>query len=312
MTHAFFKACLFLGSGAVIHALSGEQDMRRMGGLKKKLPWTYWTFLISTIAIAGFPPFAGFFSKDEILWKAVSTASKAGWAASWAHTAAYFMGILGAAITSFYMFRLVFMTFHGEQRSDIHVHHEMKVMSWPLAILAGLAAVGGFVNASLFGGHQLKHFLEPVVGHAQETAVALTALAENHSAEWGFAGLSVLVACVGLLVAWTLYMKRTEVPGKIVAAAPRLHRLVLGKYFIDEIYEAVVIRPIHGFSVFLWKQIDAFVVDGIGVNGPPKVLKTIGGIGRMLQSGNAQAYAFWIFVGFSGALFYLVYVAGLF
>ncbi len=311
MTHAFFKACLFLGSGAVIHALSGEQDMRRMGGLKKKLPWTYWTFLISTIAIAGFPPFAGFWSKDEILWKAISTTSKADWA-GWVHTAAYAMGLIGAAITSFYMFRLVFMTFHGEQRSDIHVHHEMKVMSWPLAILAGLAAIGGFVNPSLLGGHAFKHFLEPVVGHAQEIAVASTAFAENHGVELGLAGLSVAVACLGLFIAWTLYMKRTDVPGKVIEAIPGLHKVVLNKYFIDEIYEASVIKPIHGFSVFLWKKMDAFVVDGLGVNGPPRVLKALGGIGRMLQSGNVQAYAFWLFVGFAGVLFYMIYVAGLF
>jgi NADH-quinone oxidoreductase subunit L len=311
MTHAFFKACLFLGSGAVIHAMEGEQDMRRMGGLRKKLPWTYWTFLVSTIAIAGFPPFAGFFSKDEILWKAVSSASKAEWA-GWVHFAAYAMGILGAAITSFYMFRLVFMTFHGEQRSDIHVHHEMKVMSWPLAILAGLATVGGWINASLFGGHQFKHFLEPVTGHAQETAVALTALAENHAAEWGFAGLSVLVAVVGLLIAYVLYLKRPEIPAQFVERVTGLHRLVFNKYFVDEIYEKTVINPIHLFSIFLWKKIDVIAVDGIGVNGPPKLLRSLGGIGRLLQSGNAQAYAFWLFVGFAAALGYVIYVAGLF
>jgi NADH-quinone oxidoreductase subunit L len=311
MTHAFFKACLFLGSGAVIHALEGEQDMRRMGGLRKKLPWTYMTFLISTIAIAGFPPLAGFFSKDEILWKAVSSTSKADWA-GWVHVVAYAMGIMGAAITSFYMFRLVFMTFHGEQRSDIHVHHEMKVMSWPLAILAGLAFVGGWVNASLVGGHHFKHFLDPVVGSAQETAVTLTALAENHAAEWGFAGLSVLVAVIGLMVAHTLYLKKTEIPGQIVESAAGLHRLVFNKYYIDELYEMLVIKPIHFFSVILWKKIDVIVVDSVGVNGPPKLLRSLGGIGRLLQSGNAQAYAFWLFVGFAGLLGYVIYVAGLF
>jgi NADH-quinone oxidoreductase subunit L len=295
----------------VIHALSGEQDIMKMGGLRKKLPWTYWTFLLSTIAIAGFPPCAGFFSKDEILWLTVSTASKADWA-SWVHVAAYAMGILGAMITSFYMFRLVFMTFHGEQRSDIHVHHEMPVMSWPLAILATLATVGGLVNPSLFGGHWFKHFLEPVLGHAQEAAVAATALTENHAAEWGFAGLSVLVAIIGLGVAWKLYLTSPEIPAKVVESIQGLHKVVYNKYFVDELYEMSLIKPIHDFSVYLWKRIDAAAIDGFGVNGPPRLLRGLGGIGRLLQSGNVQAYAFWLFAGFAGALFYMVYVAGLF
>jgi NADH-quinone oxidoreductase subunit L len=312
MTHAFFKACLFLGAGAVIHALSGEQDLRRMGGLKKKLPFTYWTFLISTIAIAGFPPFAGFFSKDEILWKVVSTASKASWAAGWAHAAAYAMGIAGAAITSFYMFRLVFMTFHGEQRSDIHVHHETFVMSAPLVVLAFFAATAGFFNPSLLGMESFKEFLEPVLGSAQKTAVLLTSLSHSHSAEWAFAGVSVLVAALGLLLARSLYLKRTDTAGKIVARIPDFHRLVFNKYYVDEIYAFFVIRPIHAFSVFLWKFLDVILVDKIMVSGPPALLRGLGFVGRALQSGNVMAYAFWIFIGFSALLTYAAVRIGLF
>lgn len=310
MTHAFFKACLFLGSGAVIHALSGEQDMRKMGGLKKKLPITYWTFLISTIAIAGFPPFAGFFSKDEILWKAVSSVSKAEWA-GWVHLLAYAFGIAGAAITSFYMFRLLFMTFHNEQRSDVHVHHETWVMSVPLMVLAFFAAVSGFVNPSLLGGHAFKHFLEPVLGHAQETATALTVLAENHVAEWAFAGVSVLAAALGLLLARALYLGKSDTAAKKAVAFKGLHQTVLNKYYVDEIYETVIIRPIHAFSIFLWKVVDVIVVDKILVMGSPKVLRGFGGIGRMLQSGNVQTYAFWIFVGFAALLIYTAVQIGL-
>ncbi len=311
MTHAFFKACLFLGSGAVIHALEGEQDMRKMGGLRKKLPWTYWTFFFSTLAIAGFFPLSGFFSKDEILWKAISSSSKAEWA-SWVHIAAYAMGLLGAAMTSFYMFRLVFMTFHGEQRSDIHVHHEMPVMSWPLAILAFLAVFAGWLNAPLFGIHWFHHLLDPVLAGAQEMAVAKTALTENHGAEIGLALLSFCIAGLGLLAAYMLYIKKPEIPGKVVESVKGLHKLVYNKYFVDELYEMTVIKPIHDFSVYLWKKIDAAAIDGIGVNGPPRLLRGLGGIGRLLQSGNVQAYAFWLFAGFAGALFYMIYVAGLF
>jgi len=314
MTHAFFKACLFLGSGAVIHALEGEQDITRMGGLRKKLPWTYWTFLISTLAIAGFPPFAGFFSKDEILWKALSTTSNAPWAAGWVHSTAYALGLAGALITSFYMFRLVILTFHGESRlaPGVHVHHEMRVMSWPLAILAFLAVVGGWVGASLFGIHGFADFLEPVLGPAQQTAATLREFAHSHGAEWGAAGASVAVGIVGLLIARRLYLGRPYTAGDPAVEARGLHRLVFNKYFIDEIYEALVINPIHRLSVFLWKRVDEVAIDGIGVNGPARLLRGVGGIGRLLHSGNVQTYAFWTFVGFCAAVIYLVVVVGIF
>ncbi len=312
MTHAFFKACLFLGAGAVIHALSGEQDIRKMGGLKKKLPITYWTFLVSTIAIAGFPPFAGFFSKDEILWSAISTASHADWASGWLHTAAYAMGIIGAVITSFYMFRLVFMTFHGDKRYDIHVHHETVLMSAPLIVLAFFAAVSGFINPAILGGHALAVFLEPIVGVAQKIAVASTSITGDHGVEIAFAGLSVVAATLGLLTAWFLYIKKPQIPKQIAGAFPSFHRLLLNKYYVDEIYEAVILRPVHVVSRVLWKAIDVVIIDMILVMGPPKILKGFGAVGRALQNGNVQLYAFFMFMGFAALIAYAAVQIGLF
>ena len=312
MTHAFFKACLFLGAGAVIHALEGEQDILKMGGLRKKLKWTYWTFLISTITIAGFPPFAGFWSKDEILWKAFSTANTHGhWLLGSANGIAYVLGIAGAALTSFYMFRLVFLTFHGESRLDprVHVHHEMPVMSWPLAILAALAMVGGLVQPGLFHKLWLSDFLAPVVAasHAAEKAIAHSA-----SWEWAMAGVSVAVAGFSLFLAWHLYLVRTQGPAHLAATFRRLHSALLNKWWLDEIYQMFVIKPIHGIAILLWKLVDVVIIDGICVNGPAHLLRGVGFLGRELQSGNVQVYAFWIFAGFCGILFYLLYFVGLF
>ena len=204
------------------------------------------------------------------------------------------------------------MTFHGEQRSDIHVHHESGVMSGPLVVLAFFAATSGFVNPSLLGGFWFEHFLEPILGHAQENAVSLTPLAENHIAEWGFAGVSMLVALIGFLLARALYLGGSSAPSRIAAAYKGVYETLLNKYYVDEIYEAVVIRPIHGFSTFLWKIVDVIFVDKIFVLGAPKALRGVGGIGRMLQSGNVQTYAFWIFVGFAALLLYTAVQIGLF
>jgi NADH-quinone oxidoreductase subunit L len=295
-----------LGSGAVIHALSGEQDITKMGGLRKKLPWTYRTFLFSTLAITGFPLLSGFFSKDEILWMALSSSSQVG---GWVHLTAYLCGLVGAAITSFYMFRLVFLTFHGESRlpADVHVHKETWVMSVPLIILAGLAIVGGVVNMGPIGFHAFEHFLEPVVGDAREILTTPSAMSSGGWL-WGGVAAAIAVFLIGWALARSLYLKNPEKPAQIAARAGGLYRLVFNKYFVDEIYDFLIIRPIHAFSVFLWKIFDDLIIDGLGVNGPAKVLRSLGGVGRRLQSGNAQAYAFWLFAGLAGALFYLLAV----
>ncbi|NOZ86494.1 MAG: NADH-quinone oxidoreductase subunit L [Deltaproteobacteria bacterium] len=307
MTHAFFKACLFLGSGAVIHALSGEQDMMRMGGLRRKMPWTYWTFLMSTLAISGCPFFSGFFSKDEILWKALSTSSPVG---GWVHTLAYGLGLAAAAITAFYMFRLVFLTFHGESRipDGVHVHQEKPVMSWPLAVLAFLAVVGGLPGASMFHVHWFEHFLEPVVATANVTQKGFASL---QSSEWWAAGGSVLVGLLGFALAFNLYLQRTSGPGYLAARFKRTYDLVKNKYYVDEIYEIFPIKFIYYLALGLWRIVDTLIIDGLCVNGPAYAARGLGYIGRELQSGNLQVYAFWIFIGFSTLLLYLAHGLGL-
>jgi len=307
MTHAFFKACLFLCAGAVIHALEGEQDIRRMGGLRKKLKWTYWTFLFSTIAIAGFFPFSGFFSKDEILWKAYSTVNTD---IGWVNYLAFIFGACGALLTSFYMFRLVFLTFHGTSRLDpkVHVHHETPVMSWPLAILAFLAVIGGWPNAAAFFHiHVFEHFLEPIVAASHSVAAEGRWFTENVAAI-----VSVGIAAAGLVLAWHLYLVRTEGPANLAAFFRRTHATLKNKYFIDEIYDVFPIRFVHGIAILLWKLVDVVLIDGLCVNGPAHLLRGIGFIGREFQSGNVQAYATWIFVGFVAILLYLFYIVGLF
>jgi NADH-quinone oxidoreductase subunit L len=164
----------------------------------------------------------------------------------------------------------------------------------------------------LLGGHGFKHFLEPVLGHAQEHAVALTTFAENHVVEWAFAGISVLVATLGLLLARALYLGKSETPSRLAATYKGAYQTLLNKYYVDELYESVVIKPIHAFSTFLWKIIDVVLVDKILVLGAPKVLRGVGGALRMLQSGNVQTYAFWIFIGFAALLLYTAVQIGLF
>ncbi len=314
MTHAFFKACLFLCSGSVIHAMGGDQDMRNMGGLAKKMPITYATMLIATIAIAGIPPFAGFFSKDEILWKAFTfpyypLAGKVIW----------FMGTLGAGVTAFYMFRLIFMTFHGKFRGTEeqahHLHESPPVMTVPLIILSILAIVGGWLGISPLIGHMLggvpnvlEHFLEPVFEHSQEIIAARSVIPEySHTVEWGLMTLSVLVAVIGISLAYVVYMKKfPELPAKLAQTYALHHKLVYNKYYIDEIYFLIVVYPIYYFSIFLWKVIDAFLIDGICVNGPAWLTqKGSIAVGR-LHNGHLQTYGAFMLMGLVGILWYFL------
>lgn len=294
MTHAFFKACLFLGSGSVIHGLHGEQDMRKMGGLRSHMPKTYMTFLLSTFAIAGIPPLSGFFSKDEILWKAFSDGNTLLWG----------LGACAALVTAFYMFRLVFMTFHGPSRVEPHVHpHESpSVMTLPLIILAGLAVIGGFVGIPIIeGGNKMASFLEPVFnahavhagGHGGEHGGGH----HNVGLELGMMGLSVLIAIAGIAIAFKLYMVRTDLPSKIVEKIKPVYDLVYNKYYIDELYDAVFVEPFKKFSQFLWKGIDVLIIDGL-VNGCAKVFRFLGSQIRIIQSGFVRNYAFSFMIGF--------------
>jgi NADH-quinone oxidoreductase subunit L len=319
MTHAFFKALLFLGAGSVIHSLGGEQDMRLMGGLRKHIPWTFWTMTAATFAIAGFPPLAGFFSKDEILWKAFS--SEHGSTVVWA------IGIITAFITSFYMFRLWFMTFFGEFRgADTvgrehaghghaqhaaaehgHIHESPKVMTVPLAILAVLSVIGGWIGwpESIGGNQRFDHFLAPVfTHHAEEAAVAEAA----HSTELMMAGISILAAVAGFALAWFLYYRRRDLPDRIAASLGSVYRLVCDKYRIDELYAAVIVNPLIAASrVLLWRGVDVGAIDGT-INNSAHGAQEVSDAVRHMQSGNIRSYAGWVALGAALVVAYMIWM----
>jgi NADH-quinone oxidoreductase subunit L len=296
MTHAFFKGLLFLASGSVIHAMGGEQDMLKMGGLWKKIPVTAWTMLFGTIAIAGIPPFAGFFSKDEILFAA--------WAGPYANKPLYLLGISGALITSFYMFRLIFLTFSGKPRYDehhVHVHESPWSMLGPLCILAALSFAGGwFALPTLWGGSDyFKNFLDPVFASA--AALAPAAQEASHSLELQMSAIAVIVALIGLVIAWVLYYNKGLDKAKSIAKGlDGLYTLVYNKYYVDDIYGALIVRPLMWVSEnVLWHVIDEGMIDG-AVNGAADVAQLAGGEARKLQSGNARSYATWVIIGAVG------------
>lgn len=290
MTHAFFKACLFLGSGSVIHGMSGEQDMRQMGGLSKKMPITHMTFLISTLAIAGIPPLAGFFSKDEILLSTFLGHTPG-------HLVYWGMATVAAGLTAFYMFRLYYMTFTGQLRAQDHhvrdhVHESPEVMTTPLAILAFLAAIGGFLGLPMIeGGHALKNFLEPVFaapGHSgggHDVSVGL---------ELVLMGVSVSMGVIGILTARYFYSVKPEAAGALLKIGPlkSLYTLMQNKYYVDEIYDAMIVRPIIAVSdKGLWRFFDAKVVDGL-VNFAATFFMGLGAMFRTAQTGLTRNYAY--------------------
>jgi len=260
-THAFFKALLFLGSGSVIHAMSGEQDLRNMGGLKSKLPWTHLTMLVGCIAIAGIPPLAGFFSKDEILWSAyrVGGYGQLVWG----------IGAVAAALTAFYMFRLYWMTFGGSFRGTAeqakHVHESPRTMVLPLQVLAAGSILAGFlgVPAVLGGGNLIEHFMEPAFEHAHHAlGEVFTAPVPGHGVELALMGLSVLIAAGGILVATRFYKGAFEVPNRLAASFPGAYRILLHKYWVDELYGAVFVRGLALGGGNALHANDRFLVDG--------------------------------------------------
>ncbi len=293
MTHAFFKALLFLGAGSVIHAMGGEQDMRKMGGLRKSTPWTYATMLAATLAIAGIPGFAGFFSKDEILEAAHSGA--------YAQPVLYVLGVLTAGITAFYMFRLIFLTFHGAPRYDehhVHVHESPASMLVPLVVLAVLSVAGGWWAAPhLVGGpNHFDNFLAPVFG-AAESAPASEGAAGGNTLLSSLLGAPVIAGLLGFLLAWWLYIRKPELPQRIAASVGGVYRLLLGKYFVDELYAAVIVRPLVWISTnVFWHAVDERVIDGT-VNGVGHGAAELGDELRRLNSGNARTYATWVVLG---------------
>jgi len=297
LTHAFFKALLFLGAGSVIHAVGGEQDMRKMGGLKGKLPITFITMLIGTLAISGIPPFAGFFSKDEILAHAFMQS-----------TPMYVIGVITAMCTSFYMFRLLYLTFYGKFRGtheqEHHLHESPPTMTIPLIILAVLSTVGGFLGVpeSLGGHHWIGDFLAPVF---KRSAALTTEIPLARQTEWILMSLSVLGVLMALGYAYVKYIKNSQVPVSDTEERPALVDLSYHKFYIDELYDAVIRKPLDALSVFFYKVVDRLGIDGI-VNGLGKgAIETSKGL-RLLQTGNVGFYIFMMVVGIISILMYIV------
>ena len=322
-THAFFKALLFLGSGAVIHALAGEQDIRNMGGLRKDLPITYWTFLVGSLAIAGVPGLAGFFSKDEILFKTFSGG----------HTILWVVGMLTSLLTAAYMFRLVFLTFHGERRHAVaadghaapdahgdsghgahggghHLHDAPKPMAFALIALALGSVLAGYIGMpqALGGSNRLEAWLEPsfaaphVVARTADTpaTIELAAAAEpgeprgeeaTEGVELGLMGLSSLVALAGIAAAVFFFLKKPEASESVARQFSGLRTLLLNKYYVDEAYDAAIVQPIRIVSErALWKIVDVGGIDGV-VNGTAESVGLFSQVLRRLQTGSVRAYA---------------------
>jgi NADH-quinone oxidoreductase subunit L len=320
MTHAFFKGLLFLAAGSVIHSVSGEQDMRQMGGLRTKIPWTFWTMTAGTIAIAGIPPFAGFFSKDEILWRAYQ--------ASWIYWA---IGLFTAFLTSFYMFRLWFMTFFGEYRgkaednhghdaNDSHgahghggIHESPKVMLIPLVLLAILSITGGWVGIpGALGGHnEFEKFLAPVF-HSEATVSDQQAESPEpqtgHSTELLFTGISVVTALCGFGLAWFLYYKNPEMPARIAVSLNGFYTTVAHKYYVDEIYAAIFVKPLlKGSTEILWHGVDQNIIDA-ALDGSADGALEVSDTARHMQSGNIRSYAGWIAAGAAVVIGYMIWI----
>jgi NADH-quinone oxidoreductase subunit L len=290
MTHAFFKALLFLGSGSVIHAMSEEQDMRNMGGLRKHLPVTYKTFMVATLAIAGIPLFSGFFSKDEILWKAFSSEQ--------GHVVFWLIGVITAGLTAFYMFRLVYMTFYGERRYDDHtaehLHESPKVMTMPLVVLAVLSFVGGWVGIphALGGGAWFEKFLEPAMaglGGAHGGEGTAAAHHANVSVEYLLMAVTVILVLVSIYFAYYLYVKNVSKATSLRESLSGLHKAVCNKYWVDEFYWATIVRPVINGAVMMWKVIDVLLIDGIA-NGLARLVGDMSETFRRMQTGYLRGY----------------------
>ncbi|MBU1320090.1 MAG: NADH-quinone oxidoreductase subunit L [candidate division Zixibacteria bacterium] len=303
MTHAFFKALLFLGAGSVIHAMSDEQDMRKMGGLKSKIKVTYWTMLVATLAISGIPGLSGFFSKDEILWKSFSSGH--------GNVLFWVLGVITAGLTAFYMFRLIFLTFYGKPRYDKrtaeHLHESPKNMLFTLVSLAVLSVAGGWVGipAALGGGNRFEHFLHPVFARGEQ--LIHESAHHAHSTEYLLMAISVALVLVSIYFAYLLYLKKPQMATSLQKKFSGLHKLIYNKYYVDEIYSAIVIRPIVNLSLFLWKVVDIVLIDGF-VNGLASMVKSFSSTTRTIQTGYLRNYAL-IFLG--GAVIVLAFFISL-
>jgi NADH-quinone oxidoreductase subunit L len=284
-THAFFKALLFLGSGSVIHAMSHEQDIRKMGGLRKQMPVTYITFLIGSLAIAGIPPLAGFFSKDQILATA--------WGQSpllWA------VGLVGALMTAFYMFRMLFLTFHGEFRGTEtqknHLHESPAIMTIPLAVLAVLSICGGWIGIPeiLGGNNSIVSYLQPII-YGEPIAHTV-----SHSTEYILMAISIILVIAVIITAFVLYVSKNNVPGLDEHKYSAAHRVLYDKYYVDEIYTALIVKPILWLSTFSYAILDLKFVDGL-VSFWGEIVKQCSSVLKHVQNGNISYYLFAMVVG---------------
>ncbi len=301
VTHAFFKALMFLGSGSVIHAMHEEQDIRKMGGLKKHMPVTHWTFVAGWLAIIGTPLFSGFMSKDEILW--MSWHSPLG---SWY---LWLMGVAGAGMTAFYMTRLMALTFWGESRvpSDVHPHESPTSMTLPLIVLGVLSVFGGFLGiphvlGKILPGHPpnfFEHWLDPRLANIPGLAQA------NITMEWIGIAISVTTAAVGAILAYRFYIIRKDLPEKVTSKIKGLYELVYNKYWVDEFYFGRIINPIVEMSKGLWMYIDVNFIDKI-TYWTSDMVKGAGSSVRSMQSGNIQQYALLILLGVVVVIFAVV------
>jgi NADH-quinone oxidoreductase subunit L len=298
MTHAFFKALLFLGAGSVIHAMSGEQDLMRMGALRKHTPITFATMFLAALAISGIFPLAGFFSKDEILWSA--------WMRG--HPYVWLIGFITAGLTAFYMFRLIFLTFCGESRrsknADHHLHESPSSMTAPLIILAMLSVLGGLIGLPVWmnlGSNKFFDFLSPSL----QLAYQPEAHEVSHWTEMGFAGASILAAIIGIYTAYRLYIRRPKTAQELAVRFQWIHNLLYRKYYVDELYNFLFVRPAVWISTeLMWKRMDIGVIDN-AVNEAGRIVEDSSSILKHVQNGLIRSYATWILLGTVGLILYL-------
>lgn len=302
MTHAFFKALLFLGAGSVIHSLSGEQNLTKMGGLRKHIPITFWTFLIATLAISGIPGLSGFFSKDEILWESLAGPYRLG------HIIFWIIGVITAGMTAFYMFRLVNLAFFGNPRYDSevgkHIHESPKSMTVPLIVLAILSVIGGYVGIphSLGGSNAFGQFLSEVfVSKESAETVSQYPLTLEHL----LMGASIMIVLIGIFLAFSFYIKNPQLPKRLTEKYRAIYKILSNKYYVDEIYSAVFVRPLLKLSTFLWQVFDVRIIDGTA-NGSAFLIKWFSNITRKLQTGYFRNYALSLFLGVIVILGYLI------
>lgn len=298
MTHAFFKALLFLGAGSVIHGMSGEQDMRRMGGIWKKMPVTYAYMWIGSLALAGLPFFAGYYSKDLILESAFMSGH-------WTGSFAFILGIIAAFLTAFYSGRLLWMTFHGKPRASkevmSHVHESPRIMLMPLLVLAFGSLFAGALGYYVFGmASGDSRFWQASLASHEIIALA------HHVPGWVKIA-PIVIASLGLLLSWNLYMRRTDVPGKLAASWPRLYRFLLHKWYIDELYDRLFVNPAKKLGMTLWTFWDMRIIDGLGPNGAAYVSQFMSRKVSRLQTGYLTHYAFAMLVGLLAFISWVVW-----